>query len=87
MFEKDVKSDECEDSPSIKVPVINTTTEKAAAGNIQEKISEFEVKANPSKKLYFHGTDHNSAKDILENGISLSKGAQNAISLTETDFM
>ena len=75
-FGKDVLSDECEDSPSVKVPVINTTTEKAAAGNIQEKISEFEVESSPSEKLYFHGTDHNSAKDILENGISLGKGAQ-----------
>ena len=75
-FGVDVSSDECEDSPSVKVDVINTTSEKAAAGIIQEKISKFEVESSPSEKLYFHGTDHNSTKDILENGISLGKGAQ-----------
>ena len=28
-------------------------------------------------ELFFHGTDHSSAKSILEDGISLSKGAPN----------
>ena len=67
-------SDECEDN--VSVPVINTTTEKEAAGNIQKKICDFEMKSTSNEKVYFHGTDHNSAQDILVNGISLSKGAQ-----------
>ena len=75
-FGVDVPSDQCENSPSVRVPVINTTSEKAAAGNTQDKISEFKAKASSSEKFYFHGTDHNSAKNILEKGISLGSGAK-----------
>ena len=75
-FGYDVESDECEDKVQVAVPVINTTTEKAAADSIKQKISEFGMQNCPNGKLHFHGTDHNSAKDILLNGISLSKGAQ-----------
>ena len=62
-----------EDSSSIPVPVINVTTEEAATGNIRKKISETN---HPVEKLFFHGTDHKSAANILEEGINLGKGAE-----------
>ena len=64
-----------EDSSLIPVPVINVTTEEAATGNIRKKIKEFETN-HPVEKLYFHGTDHKSAANILEEGINLGKGAE-----------
>ena len=76
-FSVNVPSGERRNSPSVRVPVINTTSEEAAAGNIEEKISVFNrERARPREKLYFHGTDHNSAKNILEKGISLGSGAK-----------
>ena len=55
------------------VPVINTNGEKSAVSHIEEKMNEFKSE-NQNGQLYFHGTDHKSAKNILENGINLDNG-------------
>ena len=51
-----------------KVPVINTT-----CSTTSKAIKEF-VQEHPSKCIYYHGTDHMSAKRILEDGINLGMG-------------
>ena len=64
-----------EDGGSVQAAIsaINTTTTEEAIAHIEEKTTEFR-RSNPNGQLYFHGTDHNSAKDILENGIKLREG-------------
>ncbi|XP_028408548.1 uncharacterized protein LOC114531102 [Dendronephthya gigantea] len=59
--------------PVPKVSVINTKTKNEAKTSIEQKISEFQAD-NPKAQLYFHGTDHKGAKDILEDGIKLGLG-------------
>ena len=58
------------------VPIINTTTENEADAHIRNRIAEFK-EINPNGNLYFHGTDHVSAKIILEDGINLNEGKGN----------
>lgn len=74
-FHEDVQRDGGEHGRSLKAAIsaINTTTVEKAEAHIQEKTTEFRM-SNPNGQLYFHGTDHNSAKDILENGIKLREG-------------
>ena len=62
------------DSESLpQVSIINVCTEADAKKHINEKIAKFKEK-NPEGKLYFHGTDHSGAKNILEDGIKLGRG-------------
>ena len=78
-FTHDVERDREEDGRLIRksgtISAINTTTIEEAEARIQEKITEFR-NGNTEGKLYFHGTDHKSAKNILENGIKLEMGAK-----------
>ena len=60
-------------SEQAEISAINTTTIEEAKAHIEEKTTEFRS-SNPNGQLYFHGTDHKSAKDILENGIKLREG-------------
>ena len=77
-FLQNVTRDREEDSRLVResgaISAINTTTTEEAEAHIQEKITEFR-NSNPNGQLYFHGTDHKSAKNILENGINLREGA------------
>ena len=73
-FSVDAGCDESEDGCVSQVSVINTTTQKNAEAHIADKMkTEFEAK-NPKGNFYFHGTDHKSAQNILENGINLRDG-------------
>ena len=74
-FRTGVQRDGGEGGRSVQAAIsaINTTTTEQAEARIQEKTTEFR-KSNPNGHLYFHGTDHKSAKDILENGIKLREG-------------
>ena len=75
-FTQDVEREDCRfDRESGTISAINTTTIEEAKARIQEKITEFS-EGNAEGQLYFHGTDHNSAKNILENGINLRKGKE-----------
>lgn len=55
------------------VPVLNTATEEEAVTHINYLISK--IRSNdPKGQLFFHGTDHVSAKNILDDGIKLGCG-------------
>ncbi|XP_046846865.1 uncharacterized protein LOC124440513 isoform X1 [Xenia sp. Carnegie-2017] len=58
-----------------KLKIFNASNKDEAIRGINEivKLKEEEDKDN---ELYFHGTDHSSAQNILENGIKLSKGRE-----------
>lgn len=75
-FTHNVERDREEDGRLVRqsaaISAINTT--KEAKAHIQMKISEFKER-HPDGQLYFHGTDHKSAENILENGINLRMGA------------
>lgn len=51
------------------------TKESHATGEIQARLSEVVVQ-NEENVILFHGTDHQSAVDILDRGIDLSAGRQ-----------
>ncbi|CAB4044583.1 uncharacterized protein LOC111086092 [Paramuricea clavata] len=72
-----VNVEDCEggDGRVPQVSVINTNTKEKAIAHIENKIAEFK-ESNPKGQLYFHGTDHDSVKNILECGIKLGKGSQ-----------
>ena len=76
-FTHDVERDRMKDGHPVPaaINVINTTTRNEFESHIEEKITEFR-NSNPDGKLYFHGTDHKSAEDILENGIDLHMGRE-----------
>ena len=73
----DVKRGNDQDNAAVtNVPIINTTTKIQGDYYIRNKIVEFNLR-NPNGQLYFHGTDHNSAKSILEDGINSREGERN----------
>lgn len=45
------------------------TTKEVATYRMREKIPRMEAE-QPQQKLYFYGTDHEGAKDILEYSIN-----------------
>ncbi|XP_028409893.1 uncharacterized protein LOC114532557 [Dendronephthya gigantea] len=55
------------------VPVLNTTTKDEAVTQINDLTSQVKSK-DPKGQLFFHGTDHVSAKNILDDGIKLGCG-------------
>ena len=65
------RDDNDEDGIATNVQVINTTQDKLST-LIEEK--EQQCQQQPGQRLYYHGTDHNSAKSLLEDGIKLEKG-------------
>jgi hypothetical protein len=72
-FGVDADCGESEDGCVSQVSVINTTTQKDACHIADKTKAEFEGK-NKKRNFYFHGTDHKSAQNILENGINLRDG-------------
>ena len=72
-FGVDADCGESEDGCVSQVSVINTTTQKDACHIADKTKAEFEAK-NPKGNFYFHGTDHKSAQNILDNGINLCDG-------------
>ncbi|CAB4030870.1 uncharacterized protein LOC111086092, partial [Paramuricea clavata] len=72
-FSVDAGCDESEDGCVSQVSVINTTTHKDACRIADRTKAEFEANS-PKENFYFHGTDHKSAQNILENGINLREG-------------
>ena len=65
------RDDNDEGEIATNVQVINTTEDKLSK-LIEEK--EQQCQQQPGQRLYYHGTDHNSAKSLLEDGIKLEKG-------------
>ncbi|XP_046855072.1 uncharacterized protein LOC124448105 isoform X1 [Xenia sp. Carnegie-2017] len=61
------------DQTNQKVEIFNASNKDEAKTCIAEFVKKEEDKDN---EFYFHGTDHSSAKNILENGIELSKGSK-----------
>ena len=78
-FTQKVDDHEDEDGHVPEVFVVNTTKQEDAVARIKEKVVEFKNN-NPKERLFYHGTDHQSAVNILESGIRLGKGT------SECDF-
>ncbi|XP_046846952.1 uncharacterized protein LOC124440592 [Xenia sp. Carnegie-2017] len=58
-----------------EVKIFNASNKDEAIRGIIE-VERLEKDEDGNTELYFHGTDHSSAQNILENGIELSKGRE-----------
>ena len=63
-----------DDDDATEVHMINVITKNGSLNRVREKIDEYNTRKKPEDCLYFHGTDHESAKNILQNGIFLDEG-------------
>ena len=70
-FTKDVSRVKSE--PPVKIPFYNAMNINDARSAINKKIRE---SASNGLECWFHGTNHQSAVDIVNKGISLKKGAK-----------
>ena len=72
-FLQNVDGCEDEDGDVAKVRVINANSKEKAITSIESEVAKFK-ETDPKGQFYFHGTDHESAVNILQYGINLGEG-------------
>ncbi|XP_046847010.1 uncharacterized protein LOC124440645 isoform X1 [Xenia sp. Carnegie-2017] len=69
------RSNDAKGKTNQKVKIFNASNKDEAIRGIIE-VESLKKDEDENTELYFHGTDHSSAQNILENGIELSKDGE-----------